>query len=56
MNSDRPPPPTDVSLDDATLEQRLDQIWRTSSGFWAALATGDHKVIARRYIITAFIF
>src|ERR1700709_38963 len=47
---------TDVELDDIELARRLEQTWRTPSGFWAALSTVDHKIIGRRYIITAFVF
>nr|WP_261316471.1 cytochrome c oxidase subunit I [Rhizobium leguminosarum] len=31
-------------------------IWGSRQGFWGAVASVDHKVIARRYIVTAFIF
>src|ERR1700709_379846 len=47
---------TDVELDDIELARRLEQTWRTPSGFWAALSTVDHKIIGRRYIVTAFVF
>ena len=30
--------------------------WGTPPGFWGALATVDHKIIGRRYIVTAFVF
>ena len=28
----------------------------TGSGFWDRLATVDHKIVGRRYIVTAFVF
>jgi cytochrome c oxidase subunit 1 len=34
----------------------LAHTWRTDSGLWGALTTVDHKIIGRRYIITAFVF
>ncbi|WFU51583.1 cytochrome c oxidase subunit I [Sinorhizobium terangae] len=46
----------DDGLDDAELERHLRQSWETPRGIWNALATVDHKIIARRYIVTAFIF
>ncbi|NRP69589.1 cytochrome c oxidase subunit 1 [Ensifer psoraleae] len=57
MIEDRKRPPLrDDGLDDAVLERHLSQTWSASPGFWGALATVDHKVIARRYIVTAFVF
>nr|WP_244434641.1 cytochrome c oxidase subunit I [Afipia sp. P52-10] len=35
---------------------RLSSLWGTRPGFWNAVATVDHKIIARRYVITAFVF
>ena len=35
---------------------RLEQTWRTPAGLWGALSTVDHKIIGRRYIVTAFVF
>ncbi|MEZ2126179.1 MULTISPECIES: cytochrome c oxidase subunit I [unclassified Sinorhizobium] len=46
----------DVDLDDAGLDRQLARTWSSRRGFWGAVATVDHKVIARRYIITAFVF
>jgi cytochrome c oxidase subunit 1 len=34
----------------------LEDTWATPSGFWGALSTVDHKIIGRRYILTAFVF
>lgn len=35
---------------------RLKQTWRSAPGLWGMLSTVDHKVIGRRYIVTAFVF
>jgi cytochrome c oxidase subunit I len=35
---------------------RLAKTWHNPRGFWAMLANVDHKMIGRRYIITAFVF
>ena len=56
MSGEIAPKLTDASLSDDELERRLEQTWRTRSGFWAALSTVDHKIIGRRYIVTAFVF
>jgi cytochrome c oxidase subunit I+III len=37
-------------------ERLLAHTWRTPPGFWGALTTVDHKIIGRRYILTAFVF
>jgi cytochrome c oxidase subunit 1 len=47
---------TDIAFDDAEIESRLADTWKTPSGLWAALSTVDHKIIGRRYIVTAFAF
>ncbi|TYL89126.1 cytochrome c oxidase subunit I [Bradyrhizobium rifense] len=46
----------DDVLDGLQLSTRLDRIWRTPSGLIGALTSVDHKVIGRRYILTAFVF
>src|ERR1700712_5514516 len=46
----------DSDLDRPALEAALEKTWTTPRGFWAALATVDHKIIGRRYIATAFVF
>jgi cytochrome c oxidase subunit 1 len=46
----------DIDLDRPALEAALGETWKTPAGFWGALATVDHKIIGRRYIVTAFIF
>ncbi|MGO4440940.1 cytochrome c oxidase subunit I [Rhizobium sp. RAF56] len=49
-------PSSDAGLDDHDLDARLDRTWSTGSGLWKALSTVDHKIIGRRYIVTAFIY
>jgi cytochrome c oxidase subunit 1 len=46
----------DNMLDDAELRARLARTWGTASSIIGCLATVDHKIIGRRYIITAFVF
>jgi cytochrome c oxidase subunit I len=46
----------DTALDEPELAARLAGIWRTPSGLFGWLTTVDHKVVGRRYIVTAFIF
>jgi cytochrome c oxidase subunit 1 len=46
----------DTALETLELERRLTSTWSTPVGLWGALATVDHKIIGRRYIITAFVF
>jgi cytochrome c oxidase subunit I len=46
----------DTDLAGRALTARLANTWGSGSGVVAALSTVDHKVIGRRYIITAFIF
>jgi len=50
--------PTTTTLDDDTVARdaaRLDNLWRDRSGVWGWLTAVDHKVIGKRYIITAFL-
>lgn len=56
---------TDVELDRGArdhdtplpeLRARLTRTWSGAGGLWGWLTTIDHKVIGRRYIITAFVF
>lgn len=42
--------------DDAALDRALGKTWASALGLWGMLTTVDHKVIARRYIVTAFVF
>ena len=37
-------------------EIALRKTWGTPQGLWGAIATVDHKIVARRYIVTAFAF
>src|SRR5215203_4704592 len=46
----------DTALNDAELRARLAKTWGTASGIIGRLSSVDHKVIGRRYIVTAFIF
>src|SRR5205807_283878 len=46
----------DTDLDGAALDRRLAQTWRTDRGVPGWLSAVDHKVIGRRYIVTAFVF
>src|SRR5215211_5270178 len=46
----------DTHLGDAELHARLTRTWRTGSGWIERLSSVDHKVVGRRYIITAFVF
>ena len=49
-------PPLDTDLTRDALDARLAATWHSRPGFWGALATVDHKIIGRRYILTAFVF
>lgn len=42
--------------EDSTLETHLAETWSRRRGLLGWLATTDHKEIARRYIVTAFVF
>jgi len=46
----------DFDLGDAERDRQLMQRWATRPGILGAIAAVDHKVIARRYIVTAFVF
>jgi cytochrome c oxidase subunit I+III len=46
----------DTDLDEPQLATRLARIWATPPGFLGRLASVDHKVVGRRYIVTAFVF
>ncbi|CCE10505.1 Cytochrome c oxidase subunit 1 (Cytochrome c oxidase polypeptide I) (Cytochrome aa3 subunit 1) [Bradyrhizobium sp. STM 3843] len=46
----------DTELDGTRLATALAQTWKTERGLWGALTTVDHKIIGRRYIVTAFVF
>jgi cytochrome c oxidase subunit I len=46
----------DTDLDIGELRARLSKTWGTDRSIIGALSTVDHKIIGRRYIVTAFIF
>src|SRR3954463_1614543 len=46
----------DTDLDDLALRTRLAETWGTAKGLLGALSSVDHKIIGRRYIVTAFFF
>jgi cytochrome c oxidase subunit I len=48
--------PRDDQLEDGPLHQALSKTWGTPRGLWGILSTVDHKIIGRRYIVTAFVF
>lgn len=50
------PDTRDIELQRTRLTSALAETWKTPSGLWGALATVDHKIIGRRYILTAFVF
>jgi cytochrome c oxidase subunit I len=57
MSADtRPRGLRDTQLDDADGVEALGHTWRTPSGWRGFFSTVDHKIIGRRYIVTAFIF
>jgi cytochrome c oxidase subunit I len=46
----------DIQLDQSELAALLLRLWRTPSGWLGSLTSVDHKVIGKRYILTAFAF
>ncbi|MBO1075505.1 cytochrome c oxidase subunit I [Roseomonas marmotae] len=46
----------DSAIGPAQLEERLAHTWRTPGGLRGIFSAVDHKIIGRRYIITAFAF
>jgi cytochrome c oxidase subunit I len=46
----------DTDLPAAELHARLARTWGTRKGLIGALSSVDHKVVGRRYIVTAFVF
>ncbi len=57
--ADAPPDPRELrddQVDGPELTARLATTWGTTKGIIGALSTVDHKIIGRRYIITAFVF
>jgi cytochrome c oxidase subunit I+III len=53
---DLAPDTSDHDLPRDALEAQLARTWRTRRDIWGALTTVDHKLIGRRYIVTAFVF
>ena len=51
-----PSPDRDTQLSGSEIDRHLCTAWETSAGVWSALSTVDHKIIGRRYIVTAFVF
>jgi cytochrome c oxidase subunit I+III len=45
-----------VTTREARDRAALERTWKALPGFWGWLTTTNHKAIARRYIVTAFIF
>lgn len=45
-----------VNGTDLQIEEQLQKTWETSPGLWGFLTAVNHKTIAIRYIVTAFIF
>src|SRR6185312_9078550 len=56
MNATTPQHVSDLELSPTELAEKLAFTWRTPKGFWGSLTTVDHKIIGRRYIVTAFVF
>ena len=54
VSTDRGPRDTGQPIEE--IQDRLTHTWSGKSGWWGSLLTVDHKVIGRRYIVTAFIF
>jgi cytochrome c oxidase subunit I+III len=40
----------------AALDAQLRHTWGTGTGFWQRLATVDHKIVGRRYVVTGVVF
>src|SRR3569623_273407 len=54
VSTDRGPRDTGQPLEE--VHERLSRTWGSPRGIWGWFTTVDHKVIGRRYIITAFLF
>ncbi|MFL5333372.1 MAG: cbb3-type cytochrome c oxidase subunit I, partial [Geminicoccaceae bacterium] len=46
----------DTGLDEATLRGWLGRTWARPRGLIGSLSVVDHKIVARRYLVTAFVF
>jgi cytochrome c oxidase subunit I+III len=49
-------PPALPEAQEETVHDRLERVWRDEPGFWGWVTSVNHKRIALRYIITAFVF
>jgi len=56
MNDSAQQAVSDLEVSPAELTEKLAQTWCTPRGLWGSLTTVDHKIIGRRYIVTAFVF
>ena len=45
-----------AAADEAEELENLDRTWRSPPGFWGWIITIDHKRIAKRYVVTAFVW
>src|SRR5437868_2452226 len=47
----------EILSEESVLEQAraLDVTWRDAGGIWGWITTVDHKAIAKRYVVTAFL-
>jgi cytochrome c oxidase subunit 1 len=46
----------DADLSEAELDRRLARVWATPATILGRFSSVDHKVVGRRYIVTAFVF
>ena len=46
----------DTALGDAELDARLSRTWGTTASLIGRLSTVDHKIVGRRYLLTALVF
>ena len=49
-------PALEEEREEETVHDRLDRVWRDEPGFWGWLTSVNHKRIALRYLVTAFVF
>ena len=57
MSARQPMDPTNFEpLGHSAERERLEQTWSTPPGIYGWLATVDHKLIGKRFIVTAFFF
>jgi cytochrome c oxidase subunit I len=46
----------DTDVEDTELHRRLTHTWATGLGLMGRLSSVDHKIVGKRYIVTAFVF